>query len=116
MLELWHDKTCLGRVDGAFEHQGTWFGDFHAGELRGTDARNKRLWEFIDFCRDWHAREASPGGADATEFEAFDDIVRSGLWYTIDENAMKATIADAPMFMDGRDGEISWIVRTEAGA
>lgn len=114
-LQLWYDETCLGRIDGAFEHQGTWFGDFHAGDLCPTDAQHQRLGEFIDFCRGWYAREGSPAGADVNEFAAFDDIVRSGLWYTIDEHAWKATIADAPMFMDGRHGEISWVVRN-AGA
>ena len=33
------------------------------------------------------------------------------LWYAVDENGMKVAIADAPMFMDGRHGEVSWIVR-----
>ncbi|NQT14487.1 MAG: hypothetical protein HQ582_17155 [Planctomycetes bacterium] len=111
-LQLWYDRTFVGRIDGAFEHQGTWFGDFHAGELHASETQNQRLRDFINFCQDWYAREGSPGGADATQFDAFDDLVRSRRWYTIDETGMKATITDAPLFMDGCNGDVSWIVQT----
>ena len=112
MLELWYGKTLLGRIEDAFEHQGTWFGDFRAAPQRATDPLSRRLDEFMDFCCDWYARAGSTEGADATELDAFDDVVRSGLWYTTDQDGSRTKIVDAPMFMDGRNGEISWTVPT----
>ncbi len=112
-LELWYATMLLGHVEEAFEHQGTWFGNFRGATQRSNDRLSCRLDDFMDFCRDWYVRAGSSGGADASEFNAFHDVVRSGLWYTTTQDGLRTKISDAPMFMDGRNGEISWTVLSE---
>jgi hypothetical protein len=65
----------------------------------------RRLLEFIRFCEDWNER-LRDDSADAAEFAAYSDVVRSGLWATTDSAGRRTRVADAPVFFAG--DEVTW--------
>ena len=104
---LFYDDAVIGTIDGAFVSDGTWFGDFHPASDDRSDDRLVRLREFIEFCREWHARLATDD-ADASEFDRFADLISSGLWHVRMADGSDQKIFEAPVFIGN---EISW--RTE---
>jgi len=73
----------IGNIKGAFcgeEATGTWFGRFSPSTHDSHDADEKRVRDFISFCRDWHRRQDEPEPPNAAEFDDFKDIVDSDKW------------------------------------
>ena len=103
-MQLFYNNIVVGEITDAFEHQGTWFGTFECLLKADGEPTSEQLGEFIEFCRDWFAR----AGADGSEFDRFGDIVFSSKW-SVEKAGVKVKIVDAPMFLDGLRGEISWI-------
>jgi hypothetical protein len=100
----------LSFIDNVIEHQGTFFGEFHLETDRELDHDLTRVIAFIDFCEDWHARQDSDNPPDASAFEQFEDLIRGQRWTILDAMDNRISVSDAPMFSEGREGEISWVV------
>jgi hypothetical protein len=109
MALLLYANIVVGEVENVFEDQGTQFGDFQCSLPPDGDMTTKRLCKFIDFCKDWFERCGSEDGADASEFDQFRDIVSSGKWSIRQAAGDCSSIKEAPMFHDGREGQISWL-------
>jgi len=107
-LRLCYGAIVLGTISDIVEHQGTWSGQFRRTLSTAQNSTEQRLDEFIEFCSDWHSRLRDADAADASEFDRFRDVFESGLWYTEYPDGTVNRIADAPVFMDGWCGEISW--------
>jgi len=104
-LQLFYDNLLVGDIAAPLLHQGTWFGDFRQVVATQDSTLAQRVCDFIAFCREWHARLATQASCEASEFDQFSDLVRSGLWFTRDADGVAARIEEAPVFTDG---EISW--------
>jgi len=63
-----------------------------------------RARQYIAFCVAWHERHASEE-ADASEFDAYSDVIGTGRWTVLLESGESRVVDDAPVFMDG---EVSW--------
>jgi hypothetical protein len=104
-LQLYYDNLLVGEIAAPLLHQGTWSGDF----LRVVAAQDgplaRRICDFITFCREWHVRLHAGTGCEASEFDQFSDLLRSGLWLTRDADGKAAMIEEAPVFISS---EISW--------
>jgi hypothetical protein len=111
-LQLFYDNLLVGDIAGAFLHQGTWFGEFHQVIAAQEGPVAQRVCAFIAFCHAWHARLREGAACEASEFDHFSDVLRSGLWLTRDSDGTAATIDEAPVFVDG---EISWCLQLVEG-
>ena len=111
-LQLYYDNLLVGDIAAAFLDQGTWFGDFRQAVTDQDGPLAHRICDFIAFCQEWHARLKAEAACEASEFEQFGDLLRSGLWSTKEGDSTTARIEDAPVFING---EISWRLRTEEG-
>jgi hypothetical protein len=104
--ELWFDQVLVGRLRDVFSSDGTWYAAFEPSLLRPSGPLERRLAEFIEFCRDWNERQRNdtdtPG---PEEFDRFGELIRGG-WYARFPDAHTQPIDDAPVFFDG--GEVSW--------
>ena len=105
-LRLCYGPVVVGRIAAPFEHQGTWFGLFLRASLDDGDPTQRRLFEFLAFSQAWHDRLARGEDPEAAEFDAFADLLESGLWYTRDDRGAGSPI-EAPLVVDG---ELSWQV------
>ncbi len=106
-LQLDHGPIVVGDITEVFEHQGTWFGTFRPAFSVPGVPLERRIREFIEFCKDFTARAASDQDHDAAEFDRFDDLVSSGTWRVRDPSGAITEIKHAPNFLGG--DEISWI-------
>jgi hypothetical protein len=104
-LELRYGLILVGEIADPFLHQNTWFGSFRQRVSQECGSTEQRLCEFISFCNDWDARNNRGDDADASEFEQFDDVLNSGLWYTRTNDGAVSRIDQAPFFSGD---EISW--------
>lgn len=104
-LQLYYDRLLIGDITAPFLHQGTWFGGFHQIIAAQDGPSAQRVCDFVVFCQAWHARLHDGANCEASEFDQFTDLLRSGLWFTRDAGGAAANIDEAPLFMDG---EISW--------
>jgi hypothetical protein len=105
---LLFDHIVVGEITNAFDHQGTWFGEFSCVLPEHGDDATRRLREFIIFCQDWFARCNSDESANASEFDQFGDLVTAGKWQIRTREGYLVTLESAPMFIDGLQGEITW--------
>jgi hypothetical protein len=67
------------------------------------------LLEFVRFCEDWNERTRAAASSlpDPSEFDAFADVARSGLWFIKSANDEdRHRIKDAPVFFAG--DEVTW--------
>jgi hypothetical protein len=108
-FDLFYDEYLVGRIQGAFEHQGTWFGTFE-GYGMGVPPR---VHEFILFCRDWHRRidEDPKKETDPAEFDQFHDVLALHQW-TVRQTGARQLVHQAPMFTD--ETEICWVLESRA--
>ncbi len=104
-LQLYYDGLLVGDIAAPLLHQGTWFGDFHQLVAAQDGQLAHRICDFIDFCREWHVRLKVGATCEASEFDQFSDLMRSGLWSTKDADGAATAIDEAPVFVTG---EISW--------
>lgn len=104
-LRLEFSGLLVGVVRDAFNSDGTWFGRVDVLIDRATSDQHARVLDFIAFCQDWNER-ARGGGADASEFDRFSDVVSSGRWQTRASEGAAATVVGAPVFF--RPSEVSW--------
>jgi hypothetical protein len=108
-LTLWYGSLLVAKISRASQSDGTWDGnsDLQLSQADGRLAR--QLLDFIHFCEDWNERvKEGPDSPDANEFDAFADILRSGMWLTKDAEGNVAHIREAPVFFHGN--QISWIL------
>lgn len=105
-LDLFYGQVLVGEIADAFAHQGTWFGQFRQALADGDGPIARRVREYIAFSDEWHARMRAEQPHDASEFDAFREILASGLWHTRTADGVDSPIVDAPIFMEG---EISWL-------
>ena len=112
-VELWFEVVLIGEISDVREHQGTMFGIFAGQHTEWNDLPLVRLMEYARFCRTWYEKACQPNGADPEEFNAFQDIVKPGRWTTVDELGIRRTVSDAPMFMQGWKGEVTWSYEDE---
>ena len=110
-FELRYDQIVVGIVENAYEGDSTtWFGRFRKSFAEPHHESVKRLEAFIDLCLDWDARDAKGGEPSAAEFDAFSDLLHSGLWSVCEAEGQPISI-EPPMFFNCPDENISW--RTE---
>jgi hypothetical protein len=107
-LSLWYGTMLVGQIKEAFSSDATWHGVFEPQVDPADGPVARRVWEFIEFCERWNDRvRASPEEPpDATEFDRYTDVLKSGLWRTKDALGQENQIAEAPVFFRG--GEVSW--------
>jgi hypothetical protein len=107
-VELCYDGQVIGRISDVFFSDETWFGSFHASPEGGENKLVERITRFIDFCQDWNYRvESNPNDPpDASEFEKYSDVLKSGLWCVKSPQGNVWQITEAPVF--SRNGEVSW--------
>jgi len=108
-LQLRYGEVLVGTITDALEHQGTWLGKFESLMCANRTETERRIGEFIALCKEWHGRVDSGEGPDASEFDAFRDLLTSGQWHVAAPNGAAARIEEAPVFVEG---EISWICQT----
>jgi hypothetical protein len=118
-VDLWYGPVKVGRVTQVSYSDSTWYGIVQNDLDPGGDSLQRRLHEFILFCVEWHARIelASQGqgvGPDASEFDAFDDVVQSGEWWVRHPGGRTDRIDPAPVFFPG--DELSWRVGGDGAA
>jgi hypothetical protein len=104
-LDLWFDGVLVGHIREPFQSDGTWFDILERAVQPSDSELPRRLSEFIRFCEDWNER-VRDDSADAAEFDSYADVVKSGLWVTIDSVGRSTRIADAPVFFSG--DEVTW--------
>ncbi len=104
-LDLRFDGILVGRIRNVLRSDGTWFGIYERAIQPDDGELARRLIDYIRFCEDWNERERH-GTADAGEFDAYADVVTSGLWATTDSADRSTLIADAPVFFKGN--EVTW--------
>lgn len=81
----------------------TWFATVRVS-LTDDSVLASRVRSFIALCLDWHARiDTDP---DASEFDAFTDLINDSRWSVASDDASTESIHLAPSFLPG--GEITW--------
>jgi hypothetical protein len=103
--KLYYDSVLVGEIADPFEHQGTWFGNFTSQLPAAGTETQRRLTDFIAFCERWHQRLKAGDDPDASEFDAFGEVVRSDLWAVVDERGERVPVDEWPVFVEG---EVSW--------
>jgi hypothetical protein len=108
---LSYGSLLIGRITDVFVHQGTWFGRFEIALDPTADALARRFVDFIEFCRNWHERLDKPPTQqpDADEFDAYSDVIESGLWTVESAGGEIHQVEHAPVFSGVED--VSWIVK-----
>ena len=106
-FELQYGPVRLGQITDAFcgdPGAETWFGNFSANPEAGSSDLESRVREFIALSQEWHERMDCGEEIDASDFESFEDIVKSSAWVIQgpDESIMKIR---CPVFSSG---EVSW--------
>ncbi len=109
-LELYYDNLLVGDIAAPLLQQGAWFGDF----LQVVDAQDgplaQQICDFIAFSRNWHFRLGAGADCAASEFDEFNDLLRSGLWSTRAADGTVSRIEEVPVFVND---EVSWRLRPE---
>lgn len=101
-LLLRYQGMEVGRISDPMLHQGTWFGIFQP-----TAAASSRALEFIGFCRSWNERcKYDQDAPDASEFDAFADLIGDRKWAVEETGGFCTAIAKAPNFIGD---EVSWV-------
>lgn len=107
-MTLWYGNVLIGRISDTFFSDDTWYGILERLVHPDDGEFSHRLVSFIDFCKDWNERilndPADP--PDASEFDQYSDILKSGLWVVRDSAGETTRIAEAPVFFNR--GDISW--------
>ena len=105
-FNLFYGSLAVGRIKKAFCSDETWHGVFEP-QLQPTDGLlAKRVVGYITFTMEWNERVRNSTPAEPTEFDRFEDIVKSSLWATITTTGVKDAIVDAPIFFGG--GDVTW--------
>lgn len=105
-LELCYGTILVGTVAEPFRSDDTWHGNFRAS-MRDEDGELQRLLgEFIRLSEAWNERLRRGEAADAAEFDAYSDLLTSGLWSIRRHDGQMFHISEAPVFLLG--GELSW--------
>ena len=107
-LNLYYGRVLVGEITDPFQDQRTWFGYFTSRLPQNGNETQRRLAEFVTFCERWHARLKSGDNPDANEFDAFGEVVRSGLWEIEDGRGGRSAVEGWPVFIDG---EVTWAQR-----
>jgi hypothetical protein len=116
-LDLWYGSVRIGRISQVTSCHPSWIGLIEHELDRLAGAGEDRLVEFIEFCIDWDTRAQSANHGDlieypdASEFEAFTDILQSGEWRIHHQDGRVEVIDEAPMF--SLYNEVSWSVVEE---
>jgi hypothetical protein len=105
-LTLLYKTQIVGRIFDAFEDDATWFGKFEPTLDPAAEEPVQRLLSYITFCEEWNERARSETGADAIEFDHYQDLIKSKLWAIESPDGERHQIENAPIFF--QDGEISW--------
>lgn len=109
-LYLYCDNLLVGDITAPLYDQGTWFGGFSQRVVAQDGPLAHRVCDFITFCREWHGRLAAGATCEASEFDRFSDLLRSGRWSTRASDGTVARIEEAPVFVKA---EVSWQVKPE---
>jgi len=99
----------VGRILDVFAYDTTtWFGTLERTIRVEESPLATRLIEFMDFCIEWNTRSAAnpEKPPDASDFDQFNDVIQSGLWFTETKQGEKQPIVQSPVFFPG--GEVSW--------
>ena len=100
------EALVVGRLENCSCDDDTWNGTIiltieqHYGELA------KRVLQFIKFCQEWNERVLQRLPSEASEFDEYSDLIKTGLWKTKEANGDVRYIVDAPVFF--QSGEVSW--------
>jgi hypothetical protein len=107
-LVLKYGTLVVGRVSNTLFSDNTWYGLFQSDLGQNPGALGLRVAEYIAFCEDWNKRteERPDSPPDASEFDRFDDIIKSDNWTATRAEGENLRILNAPVFFPG--GEISW--------
>ena len=117
LLQLRRGSSVLGSIAHSYFSDRTWYGTFHEGAVSNEPSlfedrevildatSHQRLRDFIAFSRDWHVRLAGDGNLDASEFDQFEDVVKSRFWQIIFPGGRRLELDGAPVFFDN---EITW--------
>jgi hypothetical protein len=107
-LTLWYGATLVGRVREAVCTDTTWYGTLERTISTSDGPLAARLIEFMTFCTQWNERSAAmpENPPDAAEFDRFNDVIKSGLWFTQTKEGLKQQVTEAPFFFP--ENEVSW--------
>ena len=93
----------VGALTDTYFTDDTWFATVCVS-IPDDSAFASRVRAFIALCIDWHARiDTDP---DASEFDAFDDVINDSRWSAVSDNGETELIHLAPSFFP--DGEVTW--------
>jgi hypothetical protein len=105
-LRLWYGDVEVGQIKNAFLNDGMWYGTLEL-ELSCQDRKlGRRINDYITFVEDWNERVRRADQADTSEFDRYSDLVKSGLWFTRNEEGAVSYIRETPIFFAGN--ELSW--------
>jgi hypothetical protein len=102
-LQLHFGPVLVGEIEDPFRSDATGHGVFRP-LLQGNDSAVARLWEYIAFSEEWHARVKEEQPHNVAEWDAFRDVFESDLWHTV---ALDGTVnrIGGPVFVEG---EVTW--------
>lgn len=104
-LQLWYGDVLVAELEDVFPHQGTWFAQYRQVVVPEDGPLQRRLCELIAFCEEWHQRLVRDEPHDATEFDAFADVLESGLWRIPCLDGTELSMDAGPVFVQG---EATW--------
>jgi hypothetical protein len=110
-LQLRFREVVVGEILDPYFSDNTGYGRFRASPPGGGETE-RRIRGFIAFSKDWHARLKAGANPDASEFDAFLDLVESGLWHTASPDGTVRRIK-CPLIVEA---EITWRPATEPTA
>jgi len=108
-LRLYYGDVAVGQIKNPFYSDGTWYGTLELEVGPPGCELEHRIHDYILFVEDWNERVRRNDQADASEFDRYSDLVKSGLWFTKNDEGGVSRIMEAPVFFVGN--ELSW--RTE---
>jgi hypothetical protein len=82
MYVLSFGELIVGQIKDPFCSDDTWHGTLECQLQAGDGPHARRVLDFIAFCEDWNERveRDEPTAGNPAEFDAFSDVVDSGLW------------------------------------
>jgi hypothetical protein len=108
-LRLYLDDLHVADIQDAICISNTWFGFYQSViEKDATAGLVRRILEFVEFSKDWNRRikEQPEAPPDASEFDQFNDLIKSSRWSVESGEGKRSKIFEAPLFFGAH--ELSW--------
>ena len=105
-MKLYYQEFLIGKLDGVFESEGTWWATFSQSAAAESIPELERALSFIRFCKEWNLRHSSGSPPDASGFDQYADVCQPGFWTVVEDGLPKRQIEQFPNFLD--EGDISW--------